>query len=73
MAASLPGNIGRTCFVGEVSMPSGGTSIFRLCFMDMSNTAQRATKGMVKLGLTIFVVAVIIAVAYLAFFTPGKV
>lgn len=54
-------------------MPSGGTSIFRLCFMDMSNTAQRATKGMVKLGLTIFVVAVIIAVAYLAFFTPGKV
>ncbi|MCW1411853.1 FAD-dependent oxidoreductase [Rhizobium sp. 1AS11] len=52
--------------------PSGGTSIPRLCFMDMSNTEQRATKGMVKLGLTIFVVAVIIAVANLAFFTPGK-
>lgn len=40
--------------------------------MGMSNIEQKATKGMVKLVLTIVVVAVIIAVAYLAFFTPGQ-
>ncbi len=54
-------------------MPSGGTSILHLCFIGMNNTEQKATKGMVKLVLTIVVVTVIMAVAYLAFFTPGRV
>ncbi|MDF0664049.1 MULTISPECIES: hypothetical protein [unclassified Rhizobium] len=39
----------------------------------MSNTERKATQGMVKFVLTIFVVAMIVAVAYLAFFTPGVV
>lgn len=38
----------------------------------MSNTEKKATKGMIKFVLTIFVVAMIIAVAYMAFFTPGQ-
>jgi hypothetical protein len=39
----------------------------------MSNTDKKATHGIIKFVLTIFVVAMIIAVAYMAFFTPGQV
>jgi hypothetical protein len=39
----------------------------------MSNTDKKATNGMIKFVLTIFVIAMIIALAYLAFFTPGQV
>lgn len=38
----------------------------------MRKTEQKAASGMIKYVLTIFVVAIIIAVAYLAFFTPGQ-
>jgi len=37
----------------------------------MSDTEQKASKGMIKFVLTIFVIAIIVAVAYLVFFTPG--
>ncbi|MDF0700448.1 hypothetical protein PYR71_29030 [Rhizobium sp. MC63] len=39
----------------------------------MSQTDQKAAKGMIKLVLTIFVIAIILAVACLTFFTPGEV
>ncbi|NNU64824.1 MULTISPECIES: hypothetical protein [Rhizobium] len=39
----------------------------------MSNTEQKAANSMIKLVLTIFVIAIILAVAYLTFFTPGEV
>lgn len=38
----------------------------------MSNTERKAANGMVRFVLTILVLAIIIAVAYLAFFTPGQ-
>ncbi|MBY5413332.1 hypothetical protein HFO98_33950 [Rhizobium leguminosarum] len=41
--------------------------------VSMSNTEKKATEGMIKFVLTTLVVAVIIAVAYLALFTPGQV
>ncbi|KEC75461.1 hypothetical protein RLPCCGM1_c0838 [Rhizobium leguminosarum bv. phaseoli CCGM1] len=37
----------------------------------MSNIDYNAAKGMTKLVLTALVIAVIMAVAYLAMFTPG--
>ncbi|MDR6670296.1 hypothetical protein [Rhizobium sp. 1399] len=39
----------------------------------MTETEQKASGGMIKFVLTIFVIAVILAVAYLTFFTPGEV
>jgi hypothetical protein len=38
----------------------------------MSNTEQKASNGMIKFVLTIFVIAMIVAVAYLVFFTTGQ-
>jgi len=38
----------------------------------MINTEQKASKGMMKFVLTIFVIAIIVAVAYLVLFTPGQ-
>ena len=38
----------------------------------MINTEQKANKGMIKFVLTIFVIAIIVAVAYLVLFTPGQ-
>jgi len=40
--------------------------------MQMSDTEQKASNGMIKLVLTIFVIAMIVAVAYLVFFTTGQ-
>ena len=37
----------------------------------MINTEQKASKGMMKFVLTIFVIAIIVAVAYLVLFTPA--
>ena len=39
----------------------------------MSDTEQKASNGMIRYVLTIFVIGVILAVAYLTFFTPGEV
>ncbi|MBY5868854.1 hypothetical protein [Rhizobium leguminosarum] len=39
----------------------------------MSDKEHKASKGMVKYVLTIFVIAIILAVAYLTFFTLGEV
>lgn len=39
----------------------------------MSDLEQKASKGMITFVLAIFTIAMIIAVAYLAFFTPGQV
>jgi hypothetical protein len=54
-------------------MPSGRNfdSQFRIA-RGMRGPEQRATGGMIRLVLTIFVVAIIVAVACLAFFTPGQ-
>ncbi len=41
--------------------------------LGMTETEQKASGGMIKFVLTIFVMAVILAVAYLTFFTPGEV
>lgn len=38
----------------------------------MINTEQKANKGMIKFVLTIFVIAIIVAVTYLVLFTPGQ-
>jgi cbb3-type cytochrome oxidase subunit 3 len=38
----------------------------------MSDTERKASKGMIKFVLTIFIIGLMIALAYLAFFTPGK-
>jgi hypothetical protein len=39
----------------------------------MSDTEQKVSKGTIKFVLTILVIAIILAIAYLTFFTPGEV
>jgi hypothetical protein len=50
-----------------------GTFSSQACCIAMSNTEQKASKGMIKFVLTIFVIAIILALAYMTFFTPGEV
>jgi hypothetical protein len=49
-----------------------GTFYFLACWIDMNDTERKASKAMIRYVLMIFVIAIIIAVAYLALFTPGK-
>jgi hypothetical protein len=53
-------------------MKKPGTNWFKSCCLQMSNTEQKASNGMIKFVLTIFVIAMIVAVAYLMFFTTGQ-
>ncbi len=38
----------------------------------MSNTEVKTSRSMIKFVLTIFIVAILVALTYLLFFTPGE-
>ncbi|MBB3444292.1 hypothetical protein [Rhizobium sp. BK379] len=38
----------------------------------MSNTEVKTSRSMIKFVLTIFIIAILVALTYLLFFTPGN-
>lgn len=41
-------------------------------YAGMSNTEVKTSRSMIKFVLTIFIIAILVALTYLLFFTPGN-